>query len=223
MTNIKIIPFEGQKTEALVFDMGGVLLNLDFNKAIDAFIKLGYENIERDLSKLLLSHPSDINKSTFHLYETGRIDSTRFRDELRKYSAKKLSDKDIDWAWIAMLQDLHAENIGILEKLRGSFRMFMLSNTNSIHIEYLYGCRETGNDFARMVQLFEKVYFSHEVGMRKPEAEIFEHMIEDAGLTPETTLFIDDSLHNVEAARAAGMKAYHHPKGENFKALFDTG
>jgi glucose-1-phosphatase len=220
MRKVKIKPLEGQKIEALSFDLGGVLLNLDFNKTFDAFIKLGFENVEQDLARFLLSQPAGNNISMFHKYEKGLISSARFREALREHTGINFSDNDIDRAWAAMLQDLHEENVKLLETLKNSFRIFLLSNTNAIHIRTLHGRNYKGTGFPDLVGYFEKVYYSHQVNMRKPDQEIFDHVIQDAGLTGANTLFIDDSIHNVEAARKAGLHAYHHKAGASLAPVF---
>lgn len=221
MINNKIIPLSGKKTDAIIFDLGGVLLNLDFKRSIDAFIEVGFRDVEQELSRLLCSCPADNNLSFFHLYETGRISSGEFRDELRKHAGNDIPDEDIDRAWTAMLMDMHEENIALVEKLRSSYRLFLLSNTNAIHIETLLENKEKGEGFSRLTGLCEKVYYSHEVKMRKPDREIFDHVIKDAGLKGENSLFIDDSSPNIEAARDAGLMAYHHKAGTSLAEIFE--
>ncbi|MFO7923716.1 MAG: HAD family phosphatase [Bacteroidales bacterium] len=221
MRNIKIKPLSGKKPDAIIFDLGGVLLNLDFKRSIDEFIAVGFRNIENELSRLLVSRPAGNDLSFFHLYETGRISSREFRDELRKHAGRDIPDKDIDRAWTAMLVDMHEENIRIIEKLKRLYRLFLLSNTNAIHIETLLDSKEKGEGFSRLTELFEKLYYSHEVKMRKPDREIFDHVLKDAGLKAENVLFIDDSVHNVEAARTAGLQAYHHKANTSLREVFE--
>ena len=221
MINNKVIPLSGKKTDAIIFDLGGVLLNLDFKRSIDAFIEVGFRNIEQELSRLLVSRPAGNDLSFFHLYETGRISSREFRDELRKHAGNDIPDEDIDRAWTAMLVDLHKENVSILEKLKSSYRLFLLSNTNAIHIETLLENKGKGEGFSRLTGLFEKVYYSHEIKMRKPDREIFDHVMKDAGLKAENALFIDDSIHNIEAAREAGLQAYHHKANTSLGEVFE--
>ncbi len=220
MRNVKIPPVTGKKTEAIIFDLGGVLLNLDFESSIKEFIRLGFKDVRHELSVLLSAQPTPGNESLFHLYEKGLIGSDRFRDGLRELAGRHIGDQDIDRAWTSMLLDIHSENVQVLESLKGSYRLFLLSNTNAIHIETLHGREDNGSHYSRLVKVFEKVYYSHEVNMRKPDAEIFEHVIRDAGLTPEETLFIDDAETNVKAARGCGLMAYHHKAGAGFDGIF---
>lgn len=219
MINFKIKPLVGKITDAIIFDLGGVLLNLDFKRSVDAFIKLGLNDVENEMSRLLYARPSGNSETLFHKYEKGLIGSEEFRDALRKLSSDYITDGDIDRAWTAMILDINEENVSLLEKLRGSCRLFLLSNTNAIHIESLPG--SSGRKYSELTGFFEKVYYSHEIKMRKPDPEIFKYVIKDAGLTAEKSLFIDDSIHNIEAARAAGLNAYHHKANSSLDAVFD--
>lgn len=221
MVNIKIKPLSGKPIDTIIFDLGGVLLNLDFKRSIDAFITLGFSNVEKQMTRLLASRPAGNNLSFFHLYETGRISSGEFRDELRKHAGLNISDEDIDRAWTAMLMDLHGENMEIMEKLKGSYRIFLLSNTNPIHIRYLHSRNDSGKSYSGLERLCEKVYYSFEVKMRKPDREIFDHVISDTSLDPGKTLFIDDSTPNIEAAHDAGLQAYHHKAGASLGNVFN--
>ena len=223
MINSKIIPLSGKKTDAIIFDLGGVLLNLDFNRSINAFIEIGFKNVEQELSRLLVSQPSGNNITFFHKFETGLISSAEFRNELRKHAGLDIPDADIDMAWTAMLRDMHEENVNILKKLKDSCRLFLLSNTNEIHIGALLENRINIKGFAELEKLFEKVYYSHEVKMRKPDRDIFDHVLNDAGLKPENTLFIDDSAHNIETAREAGIVAFHHQRNGSLAEVFEIG
>ena len=220
MKNIKLRPFKDKNIDAIIFDLGGVILNLNVRNSIDAFIKLGFSNVEEEMGRIL-NRRSEENPGIFHLYETGLITSTQFRAGIRKYIDKNLDDRDIDRAWTAMLLDLPPENLSLMEKLSKSFRIFLLSNTNAIHIENLHAISENNHGFSSLVKLFEKAYYSHEVKMRKPDVGIFHYVIKDAGLNAESTLFIDDSLINVQGAQKAGLHAYHHPSNAGLDQVFE--
>ena len=221
MINIKIETLSEKPIDTIIFDLGGVLLNLDFKRSIDAFINLGFINVEKEMARLLSSRPAGNNLSFFHLYETGRISSGEFRDELRKHAGLDISDEDIDRAWTAMLMDLHEENLEIMEKLKGSYRIFLLSNTNPIHIESLHSRNDNSKSYSGLVGLCEKAYYSYEVKMRKPDREIFDHVITDADLDPGKTLFIDDSIPNIETAEDTGLQAYHHKASASLREVFN--
>ncbi len=219
MENMNIKSLTEKNTDTIIFDLGGVLLNLDFKRSIDAFINLGFTDVEKEMSRLLYAHPAGNNLSLFHKYEKGLIGSEEFRDSLRKLAGQNIADNDLDRAWTAMLLDLHEENVELLRSVKGSYRIFLLSNTNAIHIETLHRRNDNGVRYQSVVELFEKVYYSHEVNMRKPDREIFDHVVNDSGLNAENALFIDDSAHNIEAARSAGMQAYHHKAGTSLEPL----
>jgi FMN phosphatase YigB (HAD superfamily) len=128
---------------------------------------------------------------------------------MRELSGKDLTDDQIASAWNALIIDLPKENVTLLEQLTKSHRIFLLSNTNCIH-ERCYRemiIKKYGSFI--FDQLFEKSYLSHHLHMRKPDAEIFEYVLKDAGLIPAETLFIDDSPQHVEAAKKVGMHAVH--------------
>ena len=221
MANIKILPLRDQKAEAIIFDLGGVLLNIDVRRSINAFLKLGFDNVEEKMARILTKHSGTDAPGIFQLYETGQITSAEFREGLREYAGRDISDEDIDRAWTVMLLDLPPGNIRLLEKLSGSYKLFLLSNTNAIHIETMLNKTQEDNGFSNMVNLFNKVYYSHVVGMRKPDLEIFSFVIEDAGLDPKTTVLIDDSIHNIEGAKAAGLLAIHHQSNTSIDRLFE--
>jgi glucose-1-phosphatase len=197
MINIKIETLSEKPIDTIIFDLGGVLLNLDFKRSIDAFINLGFINVEKEIS------------------------SGEFRDELRKHAGLDISDEDIDRAWTAMLMDLHEENLEIMEKLKCSYRIFLLSNTNPIHIESLHSRNDNSKSYSGLVGLCEKAYYSYEVKMRKPDREIFDHVISDADLDPGKTLFIDDSIPNIETAEDTGLQAYHHKANASLREVFN--
>jgi glucose-1-phosphatase len=220
MKNIKIRPFKDNTIEAIIFDLGGVILNLNVRNSIDEFIKLGFSNAEEEMGKILNRIPGD-ELGIFHLYETGMINSTQFRAGIRKYVDRDLDDRDIDRAWTAMLLDLPLSNFNMMEMISKSFRIFLLSNTNAIHIENLHAISQNNHGFSSLVKLFEKVYYSHEVKMRKPDVEIYHHVLKDAGLNADSTLFIDDSLINVQGAQKAGLHAYHHASNSGLDKIFE--
>ncbi len=222
MTKIKIIPLSDRQPEAIIFDLGGVLLNLDLQKTIDAFRLLGFDNVEEKMARIFKHSTEAGAAGLFQRYETGRITSAQFRDTIREHAGRYISDEEIDRAWAAMLRDLPPVNIRILEKLSASYKLYLLSNTNAIHIETLTQNPGKENGFPGLVKLFDKVYYSHILKMRKPDVEIFTYVIEDAGLNAETTLFIDDSAPNIEGAKEAGLMTVHHKRNAGLDQIFKT-
>lgn len=191
------------KFEAIIFDLGGVILNLDYNLTIEAFKRLGRENFDQLYTQ---SHQDKI----FDLYETGSISSTEFRNYMRQFFSELVSDEKIDAAWNAMLLDLPVERIYLLEELKKSYPIYLFSNTNDIHYHSFknYLNQEFGN--ANLLEdTFNKAYFSHIVGVRKPNTNAFEKVLNEHQLNPEKTLFIDDSIQHIEGAKMLGIQTHH--------------
>jgi len=195
----------------LIFDFGGVIINLDLPRCIQRFKDLGFENIDQYLSNFRQSN-------FFLLYENGTIDTAQFRNEIRKHINKPLADAEIDDAWSAFLRDIPQEKLELLTKLRERFRLLLLSNTNPLHIEM-----STKNEFAKrgktIYDYFEKCYFSYEMKLTKPQPEIFEAVLKDAGLRPEECLFIDDGATNIAQAERMGIQTYLATPGEDLSFL----
>ena len=184
--------------QTIIFDLGGVLINIDPQRAVDAFVKLG------------ASSPAfqSTAKSLFPDFELGHIDADAFREVLRKQINPNVSDAFLDAAWNATLLDLPEERIEILKKTRKQYRIFLLSNTNSIHIREIE--QKLGEEqYRTFIALFEKCYFSFELGICKPDAAIFRQLLKEQELKPEETLFIDDTAVHIETARNLGIHTWH--------------
>lgn len=182
------------KITTLIFDLGGVILNLDQERTFRAFMNLG-ASLEK------------INKESaiFNDFETGKVDADMFRSYFLEALNNQVTPEQIDEAWNAMLLDLPPHRLELLKGLRKRFKLYLLSNTNSIHIDsfnkYLLQ-HHTGLDWLGM---FDKVYYSYEIGHRKPDKSIYEHVLKDQGLTAGECIFIDDSAANLAGAREAGL------------------
>ena len=184
----------------IIFDFGGVLINLDLNQCIVNFKKLGVENFEQYLS--------NFGQSGFFLqFEKGQINVEEFRNEIRKLAPVPLSDLQIDQAWCSFLCDIPYKKLEILLELKKKFRILLLSNTNFLHIEV-----SAAGEFAKVgksiYDFFDKCYFSYQIGMAKPDPEIFNALLADANLTPQECLFLDDGKKNIEQANNLGFQTY---------------
>lgn len=190
----------------IVFDLGGVLLNLDIQKSLDAFRRLGITNIE---DYFRIGHAA----SFFKQYEIGTINDEEFIAETIRLSHDGTKADDVLAAWNGMLLDFPQERVDLLKKLSGRYRLFLFSNTNALH---LISFQQTYLDTygTHIDDLFEKAYYSNVINQRKPDIKSFQFILEDSGLTAEETLFVDDALVNVEAARQAGMQAIHLEPGK---------
>lgn len=201
-----------QGIKNIIFDLGGVIYAIDYQATIKAFEALGIKDFEQIYAK---AGQSDL----FDTLETGRISKTEFLSEIKKYLNSSISDDDVINAWNAMLIDFMPDAIKCLKALNGDYRIFLLSNTNEIHIEEIKS-RVDEVFYAEFCQLFEEVYLSHDLGLRKPDTEVFTHIIREKGLAPSETLFIDDSPQHVEGTIQAGLNAYHLKNDERISQLF---
>lgn len=188
--------------QALIFDFGGVLLRIDPDLTRAAFLSLG-------LKKPGSAEEKEAFTSLFSRLETGATSPQEFRDGLRPFFTGPVTDDQLDEAWNALLLDFPPERIRLLESLRQHYRIFLLSNSNAIHYDcYVSRFRERFG-YRDFDALFEKAWFSHRLGMKKPAPEIFHRVTAEAGLDPASTLFIDDTLEHVLGARQAGLHALH--------------
>jgi putative hydrolase of the HAD superfamily len=185
----------------IVFDLGNVLLNLDFEASIRAFQKLGLDDEVVD-KKQAYSNP------VFYALETGIISATEFREELRKIlNNPDATDQQIDDAWTAMILDIPKRRVNKVQQLGNQFNVYLFSNTNEIHIQKLHRQfkSEHGIDFPA---LFVKDFYSHEINDRKPALSSYKKVIELSGVNPQETLFVDDLEKNIVAAKQAGLKTF---------------
>jgi putative hydrolase of the HAD superfamily len=190
-----------QSIKNIIFDLGGVLLNLDVNRTFQQFAAISSipsEEIKHNVSAL----------SFFADYEKGLITSAEFRDCLRRYLNTEIHDAALDNAWNAMLLDFPTEKLQLLQQLSKTHRTFLLSNTNEIHwISFTESMRMQGVEC--FDAYFEKAYYSHLLHQRKPDVGVFKYVLEAHQLRPQQTMFIDDTLANVESARQLGIFAVH--------------
>lgn len=203
---------KGKGIKNLLVDFGGVLINLDRQRCIDNFRKLGLPDIEKQLGLYA-------QNGFFMQHERGEISSAEFRDEIRKQIDKPVTDAQIDIAWNSFLMDIPTYKLDLLLKLREKYVVYLLSNTNDIH--WNWACE---NVFPyrgfRAEDYFEKIYLSYKMKMAKPDAEIFRAVLEDANIEPKETFFIDDSPANCETARLLGLSTYTPQAGEDWSPLF---
>jgi putative hydrolase of the HAD superfamily len=185
----------------IVFDLGGVIMNLDVPKTIEAFRELGIDNIVNDTGHAY-------QHSFFYELEVGDISADAFLESLFNLSDQEPTYQQITEAWNMMILDMPKERIDFLHNLKTKYNLFLLSNTNSIHQKkYLNEFKE---DYQTSFnKIFKKAYYSHEIGIRKPDATVFNFILNDSNLRAEETLFVDDALSNIEAAQNAGIQTYH--------------
>ncbi len=197
----------------IIFDLGNVILNLDFNASIKAFQKLG-------LDKDVLNRKQAYADPAFYQLEVGEISPSVFRKRVRQILKNQTAtDQEIDDAWYGMIRDIPSDRVRTLQRLREDYRIFLFSNTNAIHIDRLLPefKKEHNLDFP---SLFEKTFYSHEIHARKPDLLAFQKVIDLAKVNPSDTLFVDDLEKNVVAASEAGLKTFWLKEGMELSQLF---
>lgn len=199
--------------DAVIFDLGGVLINLDYQLTIDAFKKLGVDEFQ-------LTYSQSAQNSLFDDYETGKISTQHFVNKLKDQLPAHVTPNQIVAAWNAMILDFPIEKLQFLEQIATEKRIFLLSNTNAIHIQKV--ARELAKVTTKKLDdYFEIVYLSHEIGQRKPFPETFEFVCQDAGIDPSKTLFIDDSEQHILGAQKIGLSTLHLTPAKNLVAFFE--
>ncbi|MEX0812192.1 MAG: HAD family phosphatase [Chitinophagales bacterium] len=182
----------------IIFDLGGVIINLDMSATEAAFYKLLGEKAH------VLKSP-EAQQQIFYPFEKGKISDIQFRQYIRDFTGENLSDSEIDAAWNAMLGSIPIERLNFLNKIKNNYRIFLLSNTNTIHYRAFNQILNRAHQLEDLSSFFENCYYSQQVAMRKPDAEIFEHVLTQNGLVPEETLFLDDTLMHLEGASELGI------------------
>ena len=186
----------------VIFDLGGVILDIFPEETEKMFTKkLGISR--EDIEKLTLEG------GVTNIFETGKISMQVFRNSIRRYSYKELSDEEIDEAWNAMIGTLKPGVISLLQEISEQKKVYLLSNTNPIHIAKFSENIKNDIEFRNFNRLFQGAYYSHKIGWRKPSREAYSFVVNKNRLNKEETLFIDDTLENIESAQEYGFKTLH--------------
>lgn len=188
--------------DTLILDLGGVLIDVDYRATARHFESLGITGFDTLYSK---AKQTDL----FDRFETGELSSQDFRDAVRTLLGARLSDADIDAGWNAMLGTIPPERHTLVERLKTRYRLLLLSNTNAIHVPAFEAIIARDLGISDFKGLFHGAFYSCELGMRKPNADIFRHVTASHNTDLKRTLFIDDSIQHVEGARRAGLRAEH--------------
>ena len=194
----------------IIFDYGGVIVDLYPQRTENAFSELGIVDFNRHFNILKQT-------SLFDRLETGKVTASEFRNQLNLALHTNFTNQQIDDAWNAMLGGIRKEKFDLLREVKSNYRTFLLSNTNCIHLEKLTGYLMEAHGRHDLDAFFENVYYSFLVGLRKPDAAIFLKVIRDNNLLPGETLFIDDSPQHVAGAKAAGLQALLFPAGDDLR------
>ena len=196
----------------IIFDLGGVLLNIDPKKTIEAFGKLGMKQLVGDKG---LSYDHEI----FYLMERGKITSDEFREGVLELLPNRVSFQEVNDAWTAMLLDFPAIRVELIKNLCKDFKIYLFSNTNAIHVEKFHSNFRNQHGF-EVSTLFDKDFYSNEIGYRKPSFESYQEIIRLSGIDPKESLFVDDSLQNIESAIDFGLKGFWLEPGQKVEEIF---
>jgi FMN phosphatase YigB (HAD superfamily) len=197
----------------IIFDLGNVIIDLDTEATKQDFKFLygpDYEEVMADLKE----------RNIFKKFETGSISTQTFLNELASYDDNITFD-EIKNAWSAMLLDIPEENYKILKKTKENYKTFCLSNTNKLHIDFIYKQLKSTKGVTNLNGFFEKVYLSHEVGKRKPNEDIFQLVLDNHNLVPSETLFIDDIKKHLVGAEKLGIRTLHMDEDMRLSDIFN--
>jgi putative hydrolase of the HAD superfamily len=202
------------KIKNIVFDLGVVLFNLEYELTVEAFKTLGVDNHEElfsDTGQLML----------FDRFERGEIKVPEFLEGMQRLIPGEATDQSIIDAWNAMLLDLPQSSIDLLEALRPHYQLYLLSNTNDLHFARFHEIIKEQHGLDGLDQYFVGLYYSHNEGLRKPEPAFYRRLLEQDGLNPTETVFIDDMNRNVQSAEDVGIRGILLGRGMMVTDLFD--
>lgn len=186
----------------IIFDLGGVFLNIDLKLTEKAFRDLG-------LTDFAAIYSLSFSIQLFENLETGAISPSEFYDGIRDFSGLPLSDQQIQNAWNALLLDFPEERLIWLNSIRGKYNIYLFSNTNKIHYDHFMNTYQLQTGGKNFNDFFLKAWYSHEVALRKPSPQSFLNLMQQENLSATETLFIDDTFVNIEGASRAGLHTRH--------------
>ena len=188
-----------QPIKNIIFDLGGVFMNIDYSKTRDAFVHAGVLNFDELYSQHHVT-------PAFHDLETGKISDKEFYTAFKKAANIQLTDDTIKNAWNAMLLNFPAERLTWLKSIGTKYKIFLFSNTNQIHYDCFMDIFEQAFGERNLNNYFIKAYYSQNMGLRKPDSEAFQFILNEQHLNATETLFIDDTLKNIEGAKVVGLQ-----------------
>jgi len=199
----------------IVFDLGGVIIGLDRSEAVRRFTGLGVEDAEQLIDVYE-------QKGIFLEIENGKLDEEGFRRRLSCHAGKEITPDEILYAWKGFVVDVPQYKLDYMEELRKDFKVYVLSNTNPFILTRFALTEEFSEAGRPLSDYCDKIYASFEIGMTKPGRCIFEYMINDSGMIPSETLFVDDGLRNIETAASLGLHTCHPANREDWRKPLDN-
>ena len=204
------------KIKNIIFDLGGVVLDIDESIVYKELEKMGISTSELAQSKEFIDIMSK--------FDTGIYTAPTFRKKTKTLlGQEKMTDQRFDAIWNAMLLDIPRERIEAIEKVKKHYKIFLMSNSNVIHYDLYVRDLQLRFGYHEFDELFNKSYFSFAEHLEKPDPRFFELILDHEGLLPEETLFIDDTAANIEVAKSLGIKTYHISREELVRNLFENG
>lgn len=198
----------------VIFDMGGVIVDLHREKSIEHFKSIGVADADQLIDA---SH----HKGLFLDFENGEIDTDEFCRLLSEHAGKDIPSKSIEEAWRSIVSDPPAYKLDYLLELRKKYTLLLLSNNNPILMDSWAFTSHFSSQGRPVMDYFDKIYLSYQMKCTKPDPIIFEKMIDDSGIISSESLFIDDGLHNIETAQSLGFHIYHAQNGEDWRKALD--
>lgn len=202
--------------ETIIFDFGGVILDIDPQLTMNGFARLGAR-------KLTPAETQDMIQTLIRRFERGIYTPEVFRKRMMDFLQFKATAQQFDEAWNALLLDIPRERIEVIEQVKKNYKIFLLSNSNEIHYDLYVRDLQLRFGYTQFDDLFEKSYFSFDLHMSKPELDIFEFMIFQHGMDVSKTLFIDDTEENIVAAKKLGLRTYLLKEPERVRDIFNNG
>lgn len=197
----------------ILFDLGGVIITLNKQNALDRFTEIGFPNIEEYLGEFR-------QNGIFLEYEEGKISPENFYKEFRRLSGNEnIPAEDIDSGWLAFLAGIPEYKFKLLKDLRKKYKVYLLSNTNPSIMGWALS-KDFSPEGLPMDAYFDKCYLSFQIGCAKPDRDIFDFIIEDSGMIPSETLFLDDGKANIEMANEIGFETYQVDQTEDLRKVF---
>lgn len=193
----------------IVFDFGGVIVDIDRDKAVQAFIKLGLADADARLDKY---HQTGI----FQELEEGKLSADEFRQELGKLCGRELTMEETKQAWLGFFNEVDLRKLDYIQELKNTHHLYLLSNTNPFVMSW--ACSpEFSSKAIPLNDYCDRLYLSYQVGYTKPAPQIFDFMIEDANLIPSETLFVDDGASNIQIGKELGFKTFQPENGSDWR------
>lgn len=198
----------------IILDLGGVIINIDYNLTAQAFKNLGADNF----AKVYCQHQQN---PLFDQLETGKISPAEFRKKLQELLNIKVTNEQFNNAWCAMLLDIPKARLDFIQhQLKPNYRTFLFSNANAISLNKVLEISKRDTGLVNLDDCFHKQYYSHIFGFIKPHKQGFEKILQENNLDPSETLFVDDTIRHILSAKELGLQTFHITNGLTLLDIF---